>query len=63
VDTLTRNGRYNAGGPVTYYLEPTRYICTPERLTFTSTQGNFSAEAVRVRPSATPVHSNDLVPR
>jgi hypothetical protein len=54
VDTLTRNGRVQVTAPVQYYLESTKYICTTDRLTTTSTQGNYSSEAVRVRPSAPP---------
>jgi molecular chaperone DnaK len=54
VDTLTRNGKVNATAPVQYFLETTKYICTEDRLTTTGSQGNFSSEAVRVRPSTPP---------
>ena len=54
VDTLTRDGRVQVTAPVQYYLEPTKYICTTDRLTSTSAQGNFSSEAVRIRPSTPP---------
>ncbi|MET7397275.1 hypothetical protein ABZS66_27700, partial [Dactylosporangium sp. NPDC005572] len=47
-NTLTRDGKYNAGGATTYNLEPGRYRCTETTLVETSTLGNYSAESVRV---------------
>jgi hypothetical protein len=51
--TLTRNGKYNNGGPVTFYLEPDQYFCSGDTLRWSSIQGNNAGEAVRV-PSPSP---------
>ena len=48
VDTLKRNGRVNASGPVKFFPEPARYRCTDKDLHTFSPQGNFSNQMVRL---------------
>ncbi|GAA3452508.1 Hsp70 family protein [Dactylosporangium matsuzakiense] len=47
VDTVRRNGKVNATGPVTYFPEPEQYRCIGDELTSYSTRGSFSIRATR----------------
>ena len=60
-DTLTRNGKYNNSGPATFNLETQQYTCIGDSLRWTSTQGNFAGEAVRVAPP-TPITAATTTP-
>ncbi|MFI6761202.1 Hsp70 family protein [Micromonospora sp. NPDC050417] len=57
VGTLRRNGKINATAPLTFFLEPTTYRCSGDRLISYSEQGNFSDEAVRISGPPTPAPS------
>ncbi|WP_433220216.1 Hsp70 family protein [Dactylosporangium sp. CS-047395] len=45
---LTRDGKFNAGGPSTIELEPATFVCGPGKLILNSTLGNWSTESQRI---------------
>jgi hypothetical protein len=51
---LTHNGSLNNSGPADFNLEPMQYTCDGDTMRYTSTQGNYSGESVRVRPPSPP---------